>query len=57
MLALPHSLHGLLRRWCWQMLAPPHSLHLLLMHWCWQMLITTEILVPKQVPSSWPHFE
>ena len=21
-----HSLHRLLRRWCWQMLAPPHSL-------------------------------
>ena len=35
MLDPPHSLHWLLRRWCWQMLAPPHSLHWLLRRWCW----------------------
>jgi len=34
---LRHSLHRLLRRWCWQRLAPPHSLHWLLRRWCWQM--------------------
>ena len=33
----PHSLHVLLRRWCWQMLAPPHSLHWFLIRWCGQI--------------------
>ena len=27
MLALPHSVHLLLMRWCWHVLAPPHSLY------------------------------
>jgi len=40
----PHSLHVLIRRWCWQMLVPPHSLHSLL----WKILAPPQSLTVRR---------
>ena len=38
-----HSLHVLLRHWCWQRCAPPHSLQWLLRRWCGQKIAPAHV--------------